>query len=886
MGTNSKTSHQAYTVAPAVPGDAPEPSDAPGESDNPELQAAQQAYITASELAQLIGHGGVDDDWADGPPLIDVPDDPVAKFEQFAEQIKAQREALALMKEAGAPQEVLDETLKSIKAQSLEYLNSLTPEELQAIAAAQGFEHPALVGMSGKTQHPLVHWLDPAYDQDIISKQKIQAAATKRYAQLVSGESVGGLTLADLHKLEGTPPPPAPGPPGPWTASPAEVNEAVNTWSTAVKAYAAAKGGPNQAQALTELLAAENTLTTAQSPEMGDALAQLQASAKLSTDQVLASGALDTYTVAPAVKAAVESGQLTKDEANHLKAHELLALMRSSTPEAERALLSERAHERKNQLSAIDEALDVHKLGKPDQSSDLSLPSLASEGLAAQDTVASWVSKAGELHALQQSAQGWIHEVIPHPNDLGMSNPGLLASHQVDPKELRKEFTAWAKHQPLAPLRQVADQLGMPASLKASRASVQQYLTAHLDPSLDKGAVLKAAEAAHKAKQQAKLPSILQNPTAASASEATAPSPSPAPEASADTSQPTKPAAAAAPTAPAATAQAKPKAPKPKPKPASAGSFAAKHQALVAALQQAHATTADVPARVDAAQIHATDFGAGKAAHLGGTHPKTLHTAPDGSQWMFKHYTSASAARASAEAAASHISHLGGVLTVPVYEKKIDGKDGCIQPMVSDASQLSASPKSWTQTEVDSVVRNHVISWAVGDHDGHAANMLRTSSGGMSPIDRGQAFKYFGTDRLELGWTPDGLGPSSQYMPVHQKAYLASQSGGLAPGVKINPVVAHPVIKQLESIPDAQWRAVLHTTAHEGAKAGVRWEPHMRKRAAKDLGIKTADVTTQQVAEAFLDYSCERKNGLRAAFADFYTTQLKMPSGAALKYGS
>ncbi|WP_035980345.1 hypothetical protein [Kitasatospora sp. MBT63] len=884
MGTNSKTSHQAYTVAPAEPGEAPEEPTGAQQSETPELQAAQQVYAAAAELAQLIGNGGgFDENGDDGVPLIDVPDDPVEQFEQFAEQIKAQREALALMKEAGAPQEVIDETLKAIKAQSLEYLSKLTPEELQAIAAAQGFEHPALVGMSGKSQHPLVHWLDPAYDQDIISKAKIQAAATKRYAQLVAGETVGGLTLADLHALEGTPAPAAPGPPGPWTASPAEVNAAVNSWSAAAKAYAAAKGGPGQAQALAELVAAENKVATAESPEMGATLAQLQATAKLTTDQALSGGGLDTYMVAPAVKAAVESGQLTKDEANHLKAAELLALVRSSTPEAERALLSERAQERKGQLAALDQALDGHTWAKPDQSSHLALPALAHDGLAAQDKVASWVANAGELHGLQQSAQGWIHEVIPHPNDLSMTNPGLLASHQVDPKELKKELSAWAKQQPLGQLRQVADKLGMPASLMASRATVQAYLAAHMDPSLDKAAVLETAQAAHQAKKEAKLAAVLASPAVPPA-----PPPPPAPAVAGPQPKPAtagEPAPGAAPAA-AAAVPATPKASKvPKVQPP-AGSFAAKHQALVAALQQAQATKSDVPARVDAAQIQATDFGPGKTAHIGGTHPKTLHTAPDGSQWMFKHYTSASAARASAEAAASHISHLGGVATVPVYEKEIGGKKGCIQPMVSGASQLSASPKSWSQTEVDSVVRNHVVAWAVGDHDGHAANMLRTASGGMSPIDRGQAFKYFGTDELKVGWTPDGLPAGSQYMPVHQKAYLASQSGGLAPGVKINPAVAHPVIKQIESIPDAQWRAVLHTTAHEGAAAKVRWEPHMRKRAAKALGVKPAEVTTAQVAEAFLDYSCERKNGLRTAFADFYTEQMKLPSGAALKYGN
>ncbi|WP_345703780.1 hypothetical protein [Kitasatospora paranensis] len=61
--------------------------------------------------------------------------------------------------------------------------------------------------------------------------------------------------------------------------------------------------------------------------------------------------------------------------------------------------------------------------------------------------------------------------------------------------------------------------------------------------------------------------------------------------------------------------------------------------------------------------------------------------------------------------------------------------------------------------------------------------------------------------------------------------------GSLAAGVKVNPAVAHPVIKSFEAIPDAQWRAVLHDTAHQGATAGLHWVPKMRARAAKQHGV-------------------------------------------------
>ncbi|MCI0686272.1 MAG: ATP-binding protein, partial [Sporichthyaceae bacterium] len=155
--------------------------------------------------------------------------------------------------------------------------------------------------------------------------------------------------------------------------------------------------------------------------------------------------------------------------------------------------------------------------------------------------------------------------------------------------------------------------------------------------------------------------------------------------------------------------------------------------------------------------------------------------------------------------------HHAGVPAVPVYVASVGGKTGAIQPRLTGATRLSGSPNSWTQAEVDAVVRYHVAAWMVGDHDGNPHNILRTPSGGLLPVDLGQAFKFYGTDKLSLDFHPN---PDR---PVYQHAYTAHKSGGLAPGVTINPAAAHPVIKAFEAMPDSQWRALLHSTAHTGA---------------------------------------------------------------------
>ena len=135
-------------------------------------------------------------------------------------------------------------------------------------------------------------------------------------------------------------------------------------------------------------------------------------------------------------------------------------------------------------------------------------------------------------------------------------------------------------------------------------------------------------------------------------------------------------------------------------------------------------------------------------------HTKTLHTDPDGGAWLHKP-DKTGGARAHAEAAAATLHNLAGVRTPPVYVRDVDGKAGALQPWVAGASQLDADPADWSQADVDQLVRFHVAAWACSDHDGNAGNILRTPGGGLAPIDHGQAFRYFGDDRLALDYDPN-----------------------------------------------------------------------------------------------------------------------------------
>ena len=306
--------------------------------------------------------------------------------------------------------------------------------------------------------------------------------------------------------------------------------------------------------------------------------------------------------------------------------------------------------------------------------------------------------------------------------------------------------------------------------------------------------------------------------------------------------------------------------------------FGMQHAQLVAALQQAQAAHKAIPKALDPAVVAAWDFGKGTPANLGGTHPKTLHTGPDGTTWMAKQEgTPHAGAITQTEAAASRLAARAGLPVVPVYATKVDGKPVSVQPLLTGTTPISGTAASWSQADVDEIVRLHVTSWALGNHDAHHGNVLRTNAGGLVPVDQGQSFKNFGRDKLKLGYRPSTTA-------VFHQVYDAHRAGKLGQGVQVNPAVAHSVIRRIESVPDAEWRAMLHTVAHVGAAHNLTWAAPMRARAAKTHGIAVSAVTTSQIAESFLDYAVERKKALRQDFVKFFTEDLKMSSATALSH--
>ena len=794
MGSGAKTKHMSYAVAPAEAPAAPVPA-----SDAPVVTAAGEAYTGA--MAQLAG---------------------VQDFEGLSQATAAVLEAQAALVDEGWPAQLASEAEKGLKAGTAAYLNGLSIEELQELAAAQGFEHPGLVGWNTPPggQHPLVHWLDPVYPPESPSKLAIQAKAAERYAQLADGQTLNGLTLADVTAQEAG----LSGhdPPGSWNATPAEVVGAMTSLNQAL-----AEAPPTMAnvEQLVALLAAENHLASAICPGMPvEDLDAAKAAAKANVDQRLAANwAPRQEAAAKLVAEASAKGTVDPTTAKYLSPSDQLALVRRSTAVGEREGLQSLASERAGQVASLEElhqAYNAHELTTLDPKT------------TTQAQLAEWTNTTGAYFGAAKGVGQWASssaasaELVPLVGYSGQ--PAWKAA------ELTTQFRSWAKGQSLDELRGAAKALGMDPQ-GASRAQLQNWIAASWDSSLSKPEI------------QTTVAAKLQAVSTKAAGRAHAPPVPHVPKA-------VTPATAPLSSGPSVSTGL-----------AAAGSFADKQQSIVSALKAHQAVMADLPPRPSQSDVQSWAFGPGQSSALGGAHQKTLHAAPDGSMWLFKP-DSSGGARAAAESAASQIYQRAGVPSVGVYSRQIGGKVGSIQPIVSGASNLSANPKTWSQSDVDAMVRLHVAAWGVGDHDANHTNVLRTPSGGLLPCDGGQAFKFFGSDRLDVDYHPNGSYGAAP--PVFHQAYKAGKAGGLAPGVRVRPEAALPAIKAFESIPDSQYRAMVGDVATKGVAGGAHWVPTMRKAAQKRLGKQS--VSDGEVAGEFVHQAVARKQGLRKAFAKFF----------------
>ena len=237
------------------------------------------------------------------------------------------------------------------------------------------------------------------------------------------------------------------------------------------------------------------------------------------------------------------------------------------------------------------------------------------------------------------------------------------------------------------------------------------------------------------------------------------------------------------------------------------------------------------------------------ARDLGGVHPKQIYRDPEGNEWLFKPMPQEFLTHG--DEMTYHVTRLFDPEAVEVRAVNINGQRGTIQRMktgvLAQSNYEQVAVSSIVPEELAQLQQQQVIDWLLSNHDAHAENFLRLSNGRVIGIDRAQAFKYFGSDRLDIGYNPNATGqhPRTLYNDLMQ----AAKTGKL----KLDPSHTLAAIERVESLPDAEYLAILRAYSE-------------RRFAGDARGL-----------QGFYDTALERKHALRQDFETLYREILHDP---------
>lgn len=239
-------------------------------------------------------------------------------------------------------------------------------------------------------------------------------------------------------------------------------------------------------------------------------------------------------------------------------------------------------------------------------------------------------------------------------------------------------------------------------------------------------------------------------------------------------------------------------------------------------------------------------------AKVGGAHEKEFWLDENGEKWLFKPVGKTSDDFiARGEEAAYKIGRLIDPDAIEVRTITLNGRVGSIQKWKTNLSAKhdfsSIDVSDLTADEIAQIQREHVLDWLVSNHDGHCKQFLRAKDGKVYGIDKGQLFKFLGSDKLSVDYHPNQV--CGEQEPFYNTVFRAVKQGK----VRADPSATLRYIQEVEKIPDDDYLALLR--------------PYVEGRFPGDELKK----------KAFYDLALSRKHNLRSDFESFYADVLNKP---------
>lgn len=248
-----------------------------------------------------------------------------------------------------------------------------------------------------------------------------------------------------------------------------------------------------------------------------------------------------------------------------------------------------------------------------------------------------------------------------------------------------------------------------------------------------------------------------------------------------------------------------------------------------------------------------------------GTHGAQVWKDADGTSWLFKPPKDpGDGFLATLDEAGSRLQAQAGLKAPDTYVVTLGGKRGSIQRMfpAQDAFGGGFRPEDLSEMDLAQVQRQHVLDWLLSNHDGHRDQFLRLADGQLVGIDKGQAFRWFGQDRLDWGFHPNAAYGAPE--PVYNTLWRAFAQGKNVELTGPDTGALADAIRDVQAISDADLKAALRPYAEQAAARGKLCLPQ-----PSFPGVVKATVPANDV-EAFLDAVVARKHALADDFQALY----------------
>lgn len=256
-----------------------------------------------------------------------------------------------------------------------------------------------------------------------------------------------------------------------------------------------------------------------------------------------------------------------------------------------------------------------------------------------------------------------------------------------------------------------------------------------------------------------------------------------------------------------------------------------------------------------------------------GSHGSKVYADPQG-KWLIKSPPPGADFMPPLDQATHDLQKNVGLTAPETHVISLHGQPVTAVKMLEGASQAFDEPPDLASVHPAdrmTLQKHHVLDWLIGNHDAHAGNFMRMPSenpgdpskpGELVGIDKGQALKYFGRDKLDPSFRPNF------YARPPIMNHLLGQYAAGHPGEVDDPRTGElgEFTSRLQGIPDEELKHMFRPYAETAAKAGmladIKDDDPRRK-----LGPATIPPNDP---ESFLDALAHRKNTLMKTLGDYF----------------